>query len=188
VNAFNCKLISTFAPDRDYRVFLVPEGVFFIQISGQKLGRSIAIHFGLLGERSSRLRKAQLPRDDLGRGVLGASAACTVCRPRRTFRSLDFQAARAKGHHLGTTNRRRPAKGLRSFARGDQRAREQCRVERRERFIRCPGVTWMNERIRPMMRVMTPDVQLGRVARPPGGVGCSAVGLSCTDGMNYCSE
>jgi hypothetical protein len=49
VNAFNGKLISTFAPDRDDRVFVVSEEVFFIQIGGQGLGRSLAIHFGLLG-------------------------------------------------------------------------------------------------------------------------------------------
>ena len=70
VNAFNCRLISTFAPDRDYRVFLVPEGVFFIHISGQRLGRSIAIHFGVLGglvyaatEKRSKAKREETIRD-----------------------------------------------------------------------------------------------------------------------------
>lgn len=66
MNAFNCKLISTFAADRVYRVFLVPEGPFFIQIGGQELGRAVAMHFGLLGglvyaaiEKRSRAKREE---------------------------------------------------------------------------------------------------------------------------------
>ena len=106
MNAFNCKLISTFSADRVYRVFLVPEGTFFIQIGGQNLGQAMAMHFGLLGglvysaiEKRSRAKLEQKiqkldlvhPSAHLGSGThnfhaMNSDVEISILQPRARYR------------------------------------------------------------------------------------------------------
>jgi hypothetical protein len=114
MNAFNCRLISTFSADRIFRVFLVPEGLFFIQMGAQELGRALALHFGLLGgliyaaidkraqtKRQEKIRQLDLvhPSAHLGSGKHNFHATIldvetSVLQPRARFGSHGEQFGR----------------------------------------------------------------------------------------------
>ncbi|HEY7165290.1 MAG TPA: hypothetical protein VIB79_12050 [Candidatus Binatia bacterium] len=114
MNAFNCKLVSTFSVDRVYRVFSGSEGIFFIQIGGQNVGELAAVHFGLLGrlvysviekrlreKRDLKIQQLDLvhPSAHLGSGkhnfhVVSSEIELSTLEPRSRYRAHGSHAGR----------------------------------------------------------------------------------------------